>query len=142
MQTRKIVHPLWAQLGIVLALTAGGIAGCAPSEPAGPEAPVPPANLAGRAFQLTIDVATGKVSVRGPEGAGRGADGLSLSLLGSDAIALHAGNCTFSSIPNNAKLKSCSMLLSIENRLSSTDLLAPTTLPTPPAGASGILVFP
>jgi hypothetical protein len=140
MQTRKIVHPLWAQLGIALALTAGGIAGCAPSEPAGPE--VPPADLAARAFQLTIDVATGNVSVRGPEGAARGADGPSLSLLGSDAITLHAGNCTFSSIPNNAKLKSCSMQLSIENRLSSTDLLAPTTFPTPPAGTSGILVFP
>ena len=66
MQTRKIVHTSWAQLGIVLALTAGGIAGCAPSEPAGPEAPAAPADLAARAFQLTIDVATGKVAVRGP----------------------------------------------------------------------------
>lgn len=143
MQTRKIMHTSWVQLGIVLTLAAGGTAGCAPSEPAGPEAPASPADLAAQAFQLTIDVATGKVAVRGPEAAARGADGPSFSLLGSDAIALHAGDCTFSSIPNNAKQKSCSMLLSIENRLSSADLLAPTSFPRPPAaGAGGILVFP
>jgi hypothetical protein len=90
MQTRKIVHPSWHQLGIALALTAGGIAGCAPSEPAGPE--VPPADLAARAFQLTIDVATGNVSVRGPEGAARGADGLSLSLLGHPSLRSRTGS--------------------------------------------------
>jgi hypothetical protein len=142
MQTRKLVHTLWAQLGIALGLAAGGTAGCAPSEPAGPDSSAPPADLAGRAFQLTIDVATGKVSVRAPGGAARGGGGPSLSLLGSDAIELHAGDCAFSSIPNNARLKRCSMELAIENRLSATDLLAPTSFPRPPAGVGGILVFP
>lgn len=105
-----------------------------------------PADVAEHAFLLTIDVATGRVTVRDPRPAARSSGGLadapSLSLLGSDAVTLHAGNCTFSSIANNSKLKSCSMTLAIENQLSSTDLLAPTSFPRPPAGAGGILVFP
>jgi hypothetical protein len=120
------------------------LAAACSSEPAAPDpGTTQPADVPGQAFLLTIDVPTGRVTVRSPErSAAAKAGGPSFSLLGSDAIKLHAGNCTFASIPNNSKLKSCSMTLAIENQLSSTDLLAPTSFPRPPAGVSGILVFP
>ena len=126
--------------GLVLALAAA----CS-SEPTSPDPrTTEPADVAGHAFLLTIDVPTGRVTVGPPELESRGdtAARLSFSLLGSDAIRLHASNCTFSSIANNSKLKSCSMTLAIENQLESTDLLAPTSFPRPPAGVGGILVFP
>ena len=132
---------------IACALAVGLAAACS-SEPTSPgPRPTGPAEVAEHAFLLTIDVPTGQVTVRGPERDSRGAaagvaGGPSFSLIGTDAITLHAGNCSFSSLPNNSKLKSCSMTLSIENQLSSTDLLEPTSFPRPPAGSSGILVFP
>ncbi len=132
------------RIACVLAL---GLAGACSSEPTSPGTrPTGPAEVAEHAFLLTIDVPTGRVTVRGPErdspsAAARGV-GPSFSLLGTDAVRLHAGNCTFSSVANNSKVKSCSMTLAIENQLSSTDLLEPTSFPKPPAGSSGILVFP
>ena len=131
---------------IACVLTLALAAACS-SEPTSPDSrPTEPADLSKNAFLLTIDVATGRVTVGQPrqasQGSARSAIRPSLSLLGSDAIRLHAGSCTFSSIPNNSKLKSCSMTLSIENQLASTDLVAPTSFPRPPAGVSGILVFP
>ena len=131
---------------IARVLTLALAAACS-SEPTSPDTrPTEPADLSKNAFLLTIDVATGRVTVGPPRQASQSSAGPagrpSFSLIGSDAIRLHAGNCTFSSIPNNSKLKSCSMTLSIENQLTSTDLLAPTSFPRPPAGASGILVFP
>ena len=135
-----------AARGIACVLTLALAAACS-SEPTSPDTgTTEPPDLARNAFLLTIDVATGRVTVGRPQQASQSSAGgalrPSLSLLGSDAISLHAGNCTFSSIPNNSKLKSCSMTLSIENQLASTDLLAPTSFPRPPAGVSGILVFP
>jgi hypothetical protein len=132
------------RIACVLTLT---LAAACSSEPTSPDTrPTEPADLSKNAFLLTIDVATGRVTVGQPRQASQSsaerAGRPSFSLLGSDAIRLHAGNCTFSSIPNNSKLKSCSMTLSIENQLASTDLLAPTSFPRPPAGAGGILVFP
>ena len=51
-------------LSLALALIAG--AGCAPdSQPTEPEVPAAPADMSG-AFQLTIDVATGRVTVTPP----------------------------------------------------------------------------
>jgi hypothetical protein len=135
-----------AARGIACVLTLALAAACS-SEPTSPDTgTTEPPDLARNAFLLTIDVPTGRVTVGRPQQASQSSAGgalrPSLSLLGSDAISLHAGNCTFSSIPNNSKLKSCSMTLSIENQLASTDLLAPTSFPRPPAGVSGILVFP
>ena len=135
-----------AARGIACVLTLALAAACS-SEPTSPDTgTTEPPDLARNAFLLTIDVATGRVTVGRPQQASQSSAGgalrPSLSLLGSDAISLHAGNCTFSSIPNNSKLKSCSMTLSIENQLASTDLLAPTSFPRPPAGVNGILVFP
>jgi hypothetical protein len=135
---------MFRRFACVLALALAAACSSEPTSP-GPR-PTGPADAAEHAFLLTIDVATGRVTVREPQQAARTAAGTaggpSFSLLGSDAIALHAGDCVFSSIPNNAKQKSCTMTLSIENRLSSTDLVTPTSFPRPPAGIGGILVFP
>lgn len=131
---------------IASVLTLALAAACS-SEPTSPDTrTTEQADVAKTAFLLTIDVATGRVTVGRPQQASQSSAGPagrpSFSLIGSDAIRLHAGNCTFSSIPNNSKLKSCSMTLSIENQLTSTDLVSPTSFPRPPAGVSGILVFP
>jgi hypothetical protein len=116
-----------AARGIACVLTLALAAACS-SEPTSPDTgTTEPPDLARNAFLLTIDVPTGRVTVGRPQQASQSSAGgalrPSLSLLGSDAISLHAGNCTFSSIPNNSKLKSCSMSLSIENQLAATDLL-------------------
>ena len=143
-RSRRTVRGAARRIACALPLA---LAAACSSEPAAPDPRTTElADVAGQAFLLTIDVPTGQVTVRAPERESRGAaaiaGGPSFSLLGSDAITLDAGNCTFSSIPNNAKLKRCSMTLAIENQLSSTDLLTPTSFPRPPAGVSGILVFP
>lgn len=137
--------PIRPQMCLALALLLP--LGCSPdSQPTEPEAPAPPGDLAARAFQLTIDVASGRVLVASPASQSRAshavAGGPSFSLLGNEVVALHAGNCTFSSIPNNTKRKRCTLQLSIENRLELSDLVTPTTFPSPPAGVEGLLVFP
>jgi hypothetical protein len=134
---------------VACALALAAVTACDGEPTSPPAAPSPgptaPADVADHAFLLTIDVATGQVTVRAPQQASRsaaaGAGGPSFSLLGTDAIALHAGNCVFTSIANNAKLKRCTLSLAIENRLSATDLVTSTSFPRPPAGA-GIVVFP
>jgi hypothetical protein len=117
---------------------------CSDESPTTPgRLPAPP-DLGRAAFRLTIDVATGRITVDGPRGAAhrvRGS-GPSLSLVGSEAIALHATDCTWSSIPSNSRQRRCSFDLAVENRLGYTDLVTPTTFPKPPAGTSGVLVFP
>jgi hypothetical protein len=130
-------------LSLALALIAG--AGCSPdSQPTEPAVPAAPVDMSG-AFQLTIDVATGRVTVtppRSPAAAMRpGPGALASSVLGSEAIALHAGNCSFSSIAGNSRQKRCTMQVAIENRLELVDLVTPTTFPKPPQG-EGLLVFP
>jgi hypothetical protein len=100
--------------------------------------------MAASAFQLTIDVTSGRVTVSPPRSAAamsQAAPGLSLSLLGRDAISVDASDCTFSSIPNSTKQKRCTMQLAIENGLQLSDLVTPTTFPKPPEG-EGLLVFP
>ena len=143
-RSRRTLRGATSRIACALALA---LAAACSGEPTSPDPrPTEPADVAGNAFLLTIDVATGRVTVGDPRQPSQSSAGRavrpSFSLLGSDAIKLHAGNCTFASIPNNSKLKRCSMTLALENQLSSTDLLAPTSFPRPPAGVSGILVFP
>ena len=142
MPTRHLLHPSCVRAGLALLLAAG--AACSPdAPPTGPEVLAPPADLAGSAFELTIDVASGRVSVNGPAQSSQArAGGPSFSLLGRDAITLHAGDCTFTTIPNSAKLKRCSLQLAIENHLLFSDLVTPTSFPRPPQGVAGLLVFP
>jgi hypothetical protein len=140
-----LVRPPWRPFFAVLV---AAISACSADQ--APTGPVPgpgtDPDLTRAAFQLTIDVQTGQISVGGPGGgvqsaASRG-DGPSFSILGTDAVGIEASNCTFSAIPGNTKQKRCTFHLSIANRLSTTDLVTASTFPQPPAGTNGILVFP
>jgi hypothetical protein len=110
--------------------------------PSAPSTPGVPAAFEGSSFRLTIDVQSGAIRIAPPAAPVRSAAGPSFSLLGSDAIALHAGTCTWSSVPKTTKLKRCTFDLAIENRLRETDLVTPAEFPGPPAGTTGIMVFP
>jgi hypothetical protein len=114
--------------------------------PTAPDAPTTPADLAKAAFQLTIDVPTGRVSVAFARQAATASSltpgGPTFSLVGNDIVTLHATDCTFTAVPNNSKQKRCTLGLAIENRLKLVDLVTPTTFPRAPAGTDGLLVFP
>ena len=126
-------------------------AACGPDEvPVAPESPTAPPELAGSAFRLTIDVATGRVQVVPPgrPAASVAGGGPSFSLIGSDGVEFRgtgAGGaiaCTWSSVPSNSKQKRCTFDFTLTNRLGFTDLVTPTSFPRPPQGTTGILVFP
>lgn len=117
-------------------------AACADDRPdpvSAPSASAP--DLTGQAFRLTIDTRSGHIDVATPAPAAS-AYGPRLSLLGREAIGLSAGDCVFSPVPSNSKLKRCTFNLAITNKLAGADLVTPATFPTPPAGTNGLLVFP
>jgi hypothetical protein len=108
-------------------------------EPPGPD-------LSGVAFHLTIDVQSGKVSVKAPKAStatrGGAAAGLSFSLIGDEILTLLPTDCTWTAVPRNSGKRRCSFELSLQNRLGQTDLMSPTTFPRAPSGIPGIVVFP
>jgi hypothetical protein len=110
--------------------------------PTAPDASPPDPAMS--SHRLTIDVATGRITVAGPPGpasvAARGT--MAKSLIGADAVEIQATNCTFSTIAGNSKQKRCAFELTLINKLEFTDLVTPTTFPRPPQGTTGILVFP
>jgi hypothetical protein len=130
----------------ILALAAA----CAPDQgPSAPESPGAPPDLAGSAFRLTIDVASGRVEVAAPRpAASTAAAGPSFSLIGSDGVEFRGTgtngsiSCSWTSIPTNSKQKRCTFDFTLTNRLQFTDLVTPTSFPRPPQGTMGILVFP
>ena len=139
-------RPGTAARAALLALAAS-LAACAGDR--APTAPAAPSSIPGAAvaaFQLTIDVASGRVTVGRPASSAQLTGGAgerpSLSLVGSDAVAVHATDCAFTAVPNSATKKRCTLSLAIENRLQYTDLVTATTFPRPPQGTNGILVFP
>ena len=106
--------------------------------------PGPGPDLGRAAFQLTIDVASGKILVARPA-ASRGAgsnEAVSFSLIGGEAVEVHATDCTWSAVPRSTTRKRCTFDLALQNRLGITDLTAPTTFPKAPPGTAGVLVFP
>ena len=108
-----------------------------------PTAPSTAPDIPASAFRVTIDVATGHVTVARPANASRRDGGLrpSLSLVGADVVELTVGDCAWVPAPN-PKHRRCLLDLTLRNRLAITDLVTPTTFPTPPAGTNGVLVFP
>lgn len=98
--------------------------------------------LAASAFVLDIDLQSGRITVSPPRSPARPtlAAGLSLSLIGADAIAVTASDCVFTALPGNRRR--CTFDLAITNQLGFTDLVTPTTFPQPPPGTVGLLVFP
>jgi hypothetical protein len=89
---------------LILLLTA---ACSSESPPTAPDAPTAPTDLGRAAFQLTIEVPTGRVSVTPPRrSAGNSSavpGALGLSLVGNDVVTLHTTDCSFSVVPNNSK---------------------------------------
>lgn len=132
---RSLVAP------VSLALVLGACAG----EPStGPNLRSPP-DLRGYAFRLTLDLAGGTVHASTPgRSSGRVAAGsaVSLSLLGDDAISVESPTGVACEPTRNPTQKLCTFDLEVTNDLGATDLTTPTSFPRPPAGTSGILVFP
>jgi hypothetical protein len=130
----------------ILALAAA----CAPDQgPSAPESPRAPPDLAGSAFRLTIDVASGRVEVAAPRpAASTAAAGPSFSLIGNDGVEFRGTgtngsiSCSWTNIPTNSKQKRGTFDFTLTNRLQFTDLVTPTSFPRPPQGTTGILVFP
>lgn len=120
--------------------------GCSPE--AGPTAPTGPGNGAGTgitAIELRIDMATGNVSVTPPPAPLRADGSPTFSLLGSDVIRMETRNGACAPSPSGKRFVRCTFELAVQNRLEqrpSTFLVTPATLPKPPAGVRGILVFP
>jgi hypothetical protein len=116
-----------------------------PTTPGVPAAP----DLTGSAFALTIDVSSGQITVAPPvRPSNRSGGDLALSLVGSEAIELlgtgqgGAIACRWSTVPSSSKQKRCTFDFTVSNHLTITDLVAPTTFPRPPLGATGPIVFP
>ena len=105
------IFPMAAVLAAVLA------SACSDGSPleSDPE-PAAPSPLAGAAFRLTIDVRSGRVDVAPPATASASASPASFSLLGADAVAVTASPCTWSAVPNNAKLRRCTLTLTVGSR--------------------------
>ena len=101
-----------------------------------------PPDVPAGAFRLTIDIASGGVTVARSAGARRdGGVRPSLSLVGAEAVDLVVGACTWAATPN-PRTRRCLLDIALENRLGFTDLVTPTTFPQPPVGTNGVLVFP
>jgi hypothetical protein len=133
----ELMRGVCRTLAAAVFLTAGCATDYLPTEP--DLAPI----RAQQAFLLTIDVATGEITIHGPSTYARG--GASYSLLGDEAVGLRTTNCSWSDL--SKKIRRCSFDLAIENLLSSVDLVTPTTFPRPPHASdgtplSGIFVFP
>jgi len=132
---------------VCLCICALGLVGCGGSDgAAAPLAPEPPGpDLIGHAFQLTIDAESGEIKVAEPRVASaRATESLqSLSLIGSDGIEFEVqSGCRFSPIPNRPKHRRCTFSVELTNSMRGVDLMTPTDFPRPPAGVTGILVFP
>jgi hypothetical protein len=120
-----------------------GLCACAADAPAPTDPTVQP-DLRPSAFTLQIDGRTGRIIVAPPQSVTRTDGGVRLmnSLLGGDALAVSATDCVFSPVPGNTKRRRCTFSITLTNRLTVTDLVAPATFPKPPVATDGILVFP
>jgi hypothetical protein len=119
-------------------LVAIAVLGCV-DVPAGPNTVVTRTDFQRSAFVLTLDPATGAVQVGAPPAKRSATTGVSYSLLSSEVVQLHAGNCTWTQI--SRRIRRCTIELRVENRMPDHDLVTPTTFPSP-SGLTGVLVLP
>ena len=126
-----------------------GLAGCGGSDrdlvPTAPETPES-IDFGAHAFQLTIDARTGEIEVNGPRTAMSARviqNAPSFSLIGSDGVEFEVrSGCQFAPIPNRPRHRRCTFRVELTNRMQGVDLVTPTEFPRPPAGVTGILLFP
>jgi hypothetical protein len=123
-----------------------GASACSPDDEIagpGPESGGPPSGLLESAIHLRIDVASGRVDVVEPEASLRAGrkDGPtpSFALLGSNEVGVSTSNFSRTSAgPARVRIR---FDLRLTNRLTHSDLVTPT-FPAPPAGITGVLLFP
>jgi hypothetical protein len=94
-----------------------------------------PENIRATAIKLRVDVSAKTVTQLGPS---PNSD-LSFSLVGSDGVSVQSSNMTQTPLGKNKVLVRFDV--AITNSLNNVTLIRPT-LPVPPAGTSGILLFP
>lgn len=102
--------------------------------PVGPETPTVDPALASVALKVHVDMVAKKAVVVQPQGTNAQS-----SLMGSDIVQVSLANMTSSDLPGQRALVRFDV--AITNSIPGTTLLTPT-FPAPPAGASGVLLFP
>jgi hypothetical protein len=135
------------------AMSAALVAACSGSDATSPGRTGPnPPDPQTTSFLVRVDLRAGTIAVT-PPGAG-GADGASAnripapaggasrSLIGGDAVTLTTSGLTRSAVgefdPKKVRVR---FNVAITNKLATVDLVTPT-FPAPPAGVSGVLLFP
>lgn len=164
-----VTRTRWARTAAVASLSlAGLLSACGkdavePARPNIPGTPEPVAGLRRAAFIVDINKNTGQVritqaengatlgspsgalvtnGVRGAIEAPTGIGGIRGSILAGDVVQLTASNYRASAVgaftPGKVRVQ---VDINITNRLNGVELITPT-FPTPPAGVSGVLLFP
>ena len=123
-------------------LLVGAVVGCSAGTPVEPQGPVlrPALPYKGRAFVVDVSLVGRAIVVSArPEAP---ASGISASLLAGDAVQLVTSNYAASTVgqftPGKIRVQ---FDVAISNRLASARLVTPT-VPAPPAGVSGLFLFP
>lgn len=138
----------------VVAAALAGLAACSSGDSLEPQptTPAPTAQDVGptlrrAAFILDVNVPQKKITITNPttgvsRSFGPGQDNVAFSLLGEDAISLTATNF-FASAPGALQPNRTEVFfdLAVTNLLPGITLTTPT-LPTPPAGQQGLILFP
>lgn len=124
---------------LALLIAAATLGGCTTDGPLTPPPPEVPDEVGEGAYHLTMDVASGHVTITPPRERADAADGLSQSILGREVIGMEARNgvCT----PTGKRVH-CTFELAVRNRLEGVTLVTPSSLPAPPAGTNGLIAFP
>ena len=103
--------------------------------PVAPERDTTTSHLSSVALKVRVDMLTKTAVVVQPQGPANG----QFSLMGSDIVQVSLANMTSSAMPGQRSLVRFDVAIS--NSIPGTTLGTPT-FPAPPAGASGILLFP
>lgn len=156
MRVGTIGRPGTTRLGTVLLTSVAALAVACGGErgttgPRLPGNPPPNPQIKSAAFIADVNLRTGVIKISAPvstvtpgtsPAASAGIGGPSFSILAGDVVELTASNYNASAVgqftPNKIRV---TFDINITNRLSSVELITPT-FPTPPAGVSGVLLFP
>jgi hypothetical protein len=129
---------------IVAMLACALMVGCTQDSPLGSSDPVTPprTDLLRSAVRIHVDLAQGTAVTVSPDTRSAAAAGLSLALVGRNELLANVDNIHRSAVGEFTKKKvRVTMDVALTNRLTHAAFVAPT-FPTPPAGSSGVLLFP
>lgn len=146
----------------VLTATVVAALACSPGDkgtgPVLPPTPTPNPTITKAAFLADVNVRTGKITIRAPEvtvtglsngrltssrGFNASVEAPDWSLVGGDVIDVTSSNFFASTVgqftPGKVRV---TFDVNLTNKLNGVELIGPTIFPTPPAGSTGILLFP